>query len=171
MKNRVPAAVAIIFFLGFFVSCSRCATEKEEKASPTPVEFIEDLPEREFVSASRGDTVILQVFIFVSRNFELDGSEPVQIYPPGNSVFRFEERIYRQNPATRVFPVEIPFELTSETPPGDHILRLGMRVFYTDKADNRSHVRTEVIKVPVRVSPRRDRSTREIRFPMEYMLE
>ena len=171
MKNRVPAAVAVVFLLAFFVSCPRCATEKKDKAAPTPVEFIEDLPERDLVSASRGDTVILQVFIFVARNFELRSSDPVEIYPPANSVFRFDKRIFRQNPATRVFPVEIPFKLTSETPKGDHVLRLGMRVFYTDKTDNRSHVRTEVITAHVRVGDRPNRGTREIHFPMEYMLE
>lgn len=160
--------VAVAFLAAFCFACK----EKPKDAAPTPPEFIEDLPDKNGpIYARLNDNITVEVSVFPAKYISLDKTNPAEIYAPTDIPFIFEKKVYRTDPVTRIFPIEVKFKVAQDTPYGEHKIKLAMRMYFQNKSDNQPQVRNALVEVPVNVVQKPVTRRRDHTYPMEYKLE
>jgi hypothetical protein len=150
-----------------FASGFSCSSEKQ-KDKP---EFVEDTKPTNQVSAGYDETVIVELTIFPANYLILDEANPVEVSPTADEFFVFKTKNYRINPATRVFPMQVELTVSDRAQLGPHTLKLAMRIYYRNKADNEPQIRNAILDVPVVITEHGQSGPAPHRFPVEYNLE
>lgn len=163
--------IVFCLLLATAVSCQKTETAGEEPFAPKEYAATGGQSESvELPEVAPGDTVILELTIYSSRDLFLTGKKPVVVMPPAEPAYEFDKKSYQL--AQPRFPMQIVFKITRDAPREETIVKLGLRLTYAYRANNTRHMRNALLEIPLDIKKRTvNRSPKRIRLPIEYFLE
>ncbi len=168
MRNTLIVCLAI--FLLFAVACkSKTEVAGEETMEPKPEAAEEDtgigLPQ-----VAAGDHILIELTVYHPRYVYLSGESPVTVYTPAMPGFTFlEKKIDMKTPS---FPMIINCAVDRAAPKGKNVIKLGVKVTYTDKADESTSHKNALLEVPVQIiGQTTQRMPQNVNIPLEHYLE
>jgi hypothetical protein len=152
-----------------------CGGEKQkvgvEELPPktSPAEASPDAAPRGVTEVMATDNLVLELTVYHPPYVYLTGDAPVTALVPAMTGFVFEKKAFPLD--KDYFPLSIPLKITREAPVGDTTLRIGLRIQYAYKADDKVLVKNALLEVPLKVlkisgGPR----PKSVRVPIEYFL-
>ena len=167
---RKSIIVCLVLLLMFAVACTKKEEvageeEMEPKIQATEVDDGLGLPQ-----VSPSDKLSIELTIYHPRHIYLSGTSPVTVFTPAMPGFEFTFK--KINMTTPSFPMIITCDINRKAPKGKNVIKLGIRVTYTEKANETSSEKIALLEVPIQVVYHTaKRIPKIVKIPLEHYLE
>ena len=167
----------IIGLVGLLLATVACH-QKDKNASGEeefgPKELLPDKPETNAETGGTtivvaGDVVVVELTVYHPPFVYLTGESPVTVMAPVEPHCVFEQALFPMKVAR--FPLEVRFQITPRTAPASFVLRLGLRINYAYKSDEKPLYKNTLIDVPLKIVPIAEgHAPKMVRIPLEHFL-
>ncbi|HPM78095.1 MAG TPA: hypothetical protein PK961_13460 [bacterium] len=168
MRNYLIVCLAILVL--FTAACNKKAEVAGEEAMEPKPEATEEDTGIGLPQVAAGDHLLVELTVYHPRYVYLSGDSPVTVFTPAMPGFTFlEKKIDMKTPS---FPMIINCAVDRNAPKGKNVLKLGVKITYTDKADESTSHHNALVEVPVQVIPQNTaRMPQNVNIPVEHYLE